>query len=89
MLQEQVVIQGKAAVLVVQLSQEVMESDRGQRLLQCNRVPEERDNCYTSMQPNSSIEKQDKVRAEIMDHHVWLICENVAKLLTGQSICKV
>lgn len=41
MLQQEVVLQGEAAVLVVQLSQEVVEANGGQRVLEGDRVPEE------------------------------------------------
>lgn len=39
-LQQQVVILGEAAVLVVQLSQQVVEANGGQRVLHRHRVPE-------------------------------------------------
>lgn len=39
-LQQEVVLQGEAAVLVVQLGQEVVEADGGQRVLHGHRVPE-------------------------------------------------
>ena len=44
MLQQEIVLQGEAAVLVVQLSQEVVEADCGQRVLDRNRVPEVAEN---------------------------------------------
>lgn len=43
-LQQEVVLQGEAAVLIVQLSQEVVEPNSGQRVLNRHRVPEETEN---------------------------------------------
>lgn len=40
-LQQEVVLQSEAAVLVIQLSEEVVETDGGQRVLHGHRVPEE------------------------------------------------
>lgn len=41
MLQQEVVLQSEAAVLVVQLSEKVVETNGGQRVLHGHRVPEE------------------------------------------------
>ncbi len=43
-LQQEVVLQGKAAVLVIQLSQKVVEPNSSQRVLKRHRVPEEAQN---------------------------------------------
>lgn len=52
-LQQEVVLQGEAAVLVVQLSQQVVEANGGQRVLKGDRVPEEAEDRTTDYRSNT------------------------------------